>query len=152
MSVQPHDRVRLTLTSRFLHHEIWLPFMRPDQLTPDRVMVEIERVVQSNDQWLFSDFYLTFIHAPLPAGGAWCRGAAGSLVSYLDKKRCLIQIPNQDNLCCARAIVTGKARLDLHSMWHNIRQGRKDQLRLAKELHFAAGMFIFFVLCIPFNC
>ena len=29
-SDQPHDRMRLTLTSRALDHEIWLPFMMPE--------------------------------------------------------------------------------------------------------------------------
>ena len=56
-SVEPHNRVRLTLTSQALHHEIWLPFMTPEQLTADRIMVEVDRVVQSNDRWLFDDFH-----------------------------------------------------------------------------------------------
>ena len=40
-SVMPHDRVHLTITSWSLHHEIWLPFMMPEQLMADRIMVEI---------------------------------------------------------------------------------------------------------------
>ena len=136
--VAPHDQVRLTLTSRYLHHEIWVPFMTPEQLTAERVMTEVDRVVQSNDQWLFDDVSVHFIHAPLPVGGGRLRGV-GSLAAYLDKKKCLIQIPrSDDNLCCARAIVTAKARKDNHPKWNSIRQGRKEQLRLAKELHAAA--------------
>ena len=57
-AIQPHDRRRLTLTSQTLHHEIWLPFMTLQQLTADHVMVEVDRVVQFNDRWLFRDFYL----------------------------------------------------------------------------------------------
>ena len=57
-SVEPHDRVCLTLTSQALHHEIWLPFIMLEQLTADRIMVEVDRVVQSNDRWLFDDFHL----------------------------------------------------------------------------------------------
>ena len=37
IEVEPHDRVRLTITSRHLTHEIWLPFfMRLEELTADR--------------------------------------------------------------------------------------------------------------------
>ena len=133
--MQPQDRVRLTLTSRELHHEIWVPFMTVSQLTPERVMVEVERVVQSNETWLFGEFFLKFIHAPLPGGGDWLRSAASSLARYLESRRCFIQIKNKDRMCCARAIVTAKARVDNHREWNNIRQGRHEQYLLAKELH-----------------
>lgn len=137
--VQPHDRVRLTLTSRYLHHEIWLPFMRPEELDADRVMIEVDRVVQSNDQWLFDAVDIHFIHAPLPAGAGYLRGL-GSLSSYLEKKKCFIRIPSKDNMCFARAIVTARARLQQDPRWNSIRQGRHVQLQLARELHAAAGI------------
>ena len=134
-NVQEHDMVRLTLTSPHLDHEIWLPFMRPDQLTADRVMIEVDRVIQSNDEWVFTDFYINFIHAPLPAGGGLARGI-GSLENYLKKKKCFIQIQQRaDNLCCARAIVTAKARLDNHPNWNSIRCGCNIQTELANHLH-----------------
>ena len=44
-----------------MNHEIWLPFMTLDQLTSVRVMVEVERVIQSNDDWIFGDFFHQFI-------------------------------------------------------------------------------------------
>ena len=133
-SVQSHDHVCLTITSRSIHHEIWLPFMMTEQLTADHVMVEIDRVVQSNDTWLLGDFYLNFIHAPLPIGGAWSRGAAGCLASYFLQKYCIIQI-NKDALCCTRAIIAARARLDNHPKWHNIRHRRREQLHLVRQLH-----------------
>lgn len=117
--------------------------MRPDQLTADRVMIEVDRVVQSNDTWLADDFDVHFIHAPLPAGNAWSRSAAGALASYLGQKKCIIQIKNKDSLCCARAIVTAKAHLDGHEKWHSIRQGLMEQRYLAKALHRDAGKLRF---------
>ena len=130
-SVQPHDRVRLTISAPTMNHELWLPFMTLDQLTTDRVMVEVDRVIQSNDAWLFDDFFINFIHAPLPVGDGLARSVA-DLTTYLTSKRSLIQIPrNPDNLCCARAIVTGKARLDNHPQWNSIRQGHHIQTYLA---------------------
>ena len=138
--VQVQDRVRLTLISRELHHEIWLPFMTVSELTEDIVMVEVERIVQSNDTWLFGQFFLKFIHAPLPGGGSWSHCAASSLERYLASKTYFIQIKNQDLMCCARAIVTAKACVDKHPDWNNIRQGRYDQTLLARELHNLSGV------------
>ena len=60
------------------------------------------------------------------------------LASYLTQKRC-IQIKNKDALCCVRAIVRARARLDHHPKWNNIRRGRREQLLLARQLHFDAG-------------
>ena len=118
-----------------MDHEIWFPFLTPDQLTADRVMVEVDRVIQSNDAWLFDDFFINYIHAPLPVGGGLLRGV-GDLTTYLTKKTALIQIPwTADNLCCARAIITAKARLDNHPQWNFIRQCCTIKTHLAHQLH-----------------
>ena len=61
------------------------------------------------------------------------------LASYLAQKRCIIQIKNKDCLCCARAIVTARARLDRHPKLNSIRQGRSEQLHLVRQLHVDAG-------------
>ncbi len=50
-------------------------------------------------------------------------------------KDVLVRIQNQDELCCARALVTAKARLDKHEKWDTIRQGRPIQATLATTLH-----------------
>ena len=113
--------------------------MMLEQLTADRVMVEVDRVIQSNNRWIFGDFHLNFIHAPLPFGGGWSRGSMGCLEAYLTQKQCFIPIKNKDNLGCARAIVTAKAQLDRHPKWNSIRQGRNEQKYLAMDLHFDAG-------------
>ena len=47
------------------------------------------------------------------------------VASYLTQKRCIIQIKNEDVLCCAWAIVTGRARLDHHPKWNHIRKGNR---------------------------
>lgn len=134
--IEPHHRVRLTLSSPHLDHEIWLPFMTPDQLTADRVMIEVDRVLQSNYEWMFEgDFFINFVHAPLPGGGGYARNI-GTLETLLIKKRCIIQIPRRDDmLCCARAIITAKANLDHHPRWNSIRTGCDIQTVLAEELH-----------------
>ena len=55
-------------------------------------------------------------------------------------KRCIIRIQNDDDLCCARAIVTAKAKLDKHDKWGSIRKGCTVQTKLAEELHKQAGV------------
>ena len=62
-----HHRVRLSLMSAGLDHEIWIPFVSPREMTVDRVMVSVEKVLQSKKEWLFSGpMTVMFVHAPLP--------------------------------------------------------------------------------------
>ena len=51
------------------------------------------------------------------------------------KKRCIVHIRNTDDLCCARALVTAKAKLDQHPQWWSFRHGRKLQKERALKLH-----------------
>ena len=58
-------------------------------------------------------------------------------------KRCIITIKNDDDLCCARAIVTMKALAGngaQHPDYQNLLKGRPVQTRLARELHRLAGV------------
>ena len=62
------------------------------------------------------------------------------------KKKSIITIHNDDNLCCARAIVTMRAHchkndgVDGHRNWENLKRGLPVQEKLAKELHQQAGV------------
>ena len=62
------------------------------------------------------------------------------------RKKCIIPINNQDDLCCARAIVTMKAHchknqgMDEFRKWENLRHGYPVQQREAQELHRQAGI------------
>lgn len=58
----------------------------------------------------------------------------------LQTKGSVIQIRNQDELCCARAIVITKVRVEKHPQWNNIRQGRFIQRQLPGDLHKNAGV------------
>jgi hypothetical protein len=59
---------------------------------------------------------------------------------FLKDKRCIIQIQNKDDMCCARAIVTAKAKIDGHEQWNSIQRGRGIQEELALESHAKAGV------------
>ena len=56
------------------------------------------------------------------------------------KKKCIIRIPNKDDLCCARAIITMKERVDKGSHYQNLRCRRPIQERWACLLHQEAGV------------
>ena len=51
------------------------------------------------------------------------------------KMRSIVQIRNTDDLCCARALVTAKAKVDQHPQWHSFKYGRKLQKEHALKLH-----------------
>ena len=127
--------VRLTTRATTMDHDIWLPFMKPYQLTADRVMVQVDCVIRSNNEWLFGNLFINFIHALLPVGGGWARYVE-DLMMYLTNKQCLIQIScKADNLCCARAIITAKPRIGEHPHWNSIRQACNIQTCLAQHLN-----------------
>lgn len=52
----------------------------------------------------------------------------------------MININNDDNLCCARSIVTAKANEDKHPNWQCFRKGRKIQKEQALLLHHEANV------------
>jgi hypothetical protein len=128
-----HDQVRLVLNSHQLDKPISLPFLQRDRLTPERFLAAVERVVQSNDQFTLDDSVsVNVVHVEMPNGGTGL---------FLRKKDCIVQIKNKDELCCARAIVVAKAKLDKDPKYKSIVDHRgKVQGRLARELHESAGV------------
>jgi hypothetical protein len=56
-------------------------------------------------------------------------------------------IQNKDDMCCARVIVTAKAKIDGHEQWNSIQRGRRIQEELALELHTKAGVPLHVAVC-----
>ena len=89
-----------------LHHEIWIHFILPDEMSVEGVLISIERVLQSDKKWLFAGtMRLIFVHADLPAGNGRM-GPSNGLLSHrltdmLRRKKSIIQIPKDqyDVLC-----------------------------------------------------
>ena len=105
-----------------------------------RILDEIERVLQSDEEFILDDgVEIEVIHVHNPQGGRNRQGYV-NLDRFLINKKCIIRIQNVDELCCARAIVTAKAKLDQHDQWDAIRKGRNIQGDLAKELHRQASV------------
>ena len=134
------DLIHLTVESGQLDYPIVLPFVEKRALTVERFLSEIERVLQSHEEFVLDQgLVIGITHARKPVGG---RGAQfwSTFREFLHKKQCIIRITNADELCCARAIVTAKARLEKHSDWNSIRLGREIQRKLALQLHSQANV------------
>ena len=115
--------------------------MKRSALTVDRILSEIERVLQSIEQFVLDETLgIEIVDVHLQIGGVRKRHPFVNLEKLLNDKKSIISIRNNDDLCCAGALVTAKARVKKHPQWNNIRQERSFQKHLAEELHHEAGV------------
>ena len=139
-----NDLVRFVLQSKSLDYPVSLPFMPRHELNAERIMGEVQRVLQSNENVNLQDgMQVHLVHVGMPQGGVASRKRKHygfKLSKFLDTKKSVIRIRNKDLLCLARALVTDMARQEKHPDWNSIRQGRERQSVLAKELHQKAGV------------
>ena len=148
LDFRPKDMVRIILQAPGLDKPIALPFIKKDDLTMDRFMTRVEHVLQSKkDVKLNSDMTVNLVHMGMVEGG---RNKRPMFQTWKEKKKewyCIINITNQrDDMCLARAIVTGKAKHELKStdrVWRNIKDGGNHQTDHATDLHVEAK--------VPFN-
>ena len=138
------DQVRFVLRSDQLDTPISMPFMPVIQLTPERIFSQIERVVQSNRDFRLNDTVtVDIIHVEAPQGSGRSRPKRDilNIREYLHKKRSIVTIKNNDNLCLARALVTAIAKIEKAPNYRNMmRSGNKIQEKEAKKLHAAANV------------
>ena len=101
-------------------------------------MFAIERVLQSQREWLFAGSVgVTFVHAPLPWGGFGVplSRVSTNLKEFLRSKGCIIEMArDKDRLCCARAIVVARAIVDKHRNARFISQYTRTQVKHARVL------------------
>ena len=85
-----------------------------------------------------NSFQLSFTHVRAPPRGSHKRKLKpghSHPQTYKRMKQSILIIQNKDDLCCTRAIVTAKAKVDQHPNWEGIRKGRTIQTTLALQLH-----------------
>ena len=136
-----NDLVMMTIQSPSLDYPIVIPMDKLSTLTTDRFMAELERVLQSNEEFVIDEsliFEVTLVD--MPEGGTGKRFKHLNTEKFLKDKKCIIRIQNNDELCCARAIITAKAQLDKHQKWESIRKCYEPQGQLAKQLHSEASV------------
>ena len=138
----PRDQVRFVMHSPQLSFPISLPFMPLEELTPRRILFEVERVLQSHENFVLrDDIHLNLVRVKVPVGGAWKRSRGGvKLERRLRDKQCILRVKNKDELCLALAIVVGVARLKGDPCFKVLKEGRKEQRTRAMALHDRAGV------------
>ena len=140
------DRLYFTIGSNRLHNNFQGWGLRAGEWRQDRERVEalfhrLAQALNSNEQFEMDDSFqvsITQVHHAPQGTGKPRRGKPGhpTMQMLTAKKNSVIRIQNDDELCCARALVVAKARLDQHPKWHSIRQGKGSlQRELALRLH-----------------
>ncbi|CAB4037086.1 Hypothetical predicted protein [Paramuricea clavata] len=116
--------------------------MPRERLTTERVLAEFERVIQSNRHFHLNDSVdVNVVHVEMPHGGRKTKRAEINLEKHLMKKRSIIRIRNNDQLCLARALVVAKAKIDNDPKYTSIVDHRRAmQTRLARELRQKAAV------------
>ena len=135
------DQVRFVLRSDQLDTPISIPFMPVEQLTTERVFSQIERVIQSNRDFRLNDTVtVDIIRVEAPQGSGRSKRTTLNIREYL-KKKSIITINNNDNLCLARALVVAVARIEKDPKYDQIRKSNRDiQHQRAMELHRSANV------------
>ena len=136
------DQVRFVLSSNQLQTPIAIPFCSLEELTTEKVLSHVEKVVQSNEEFrLNTTVNIDVIRVEMPHGGARHKRDIMNIRDYLKKKGTVITINNMDNLCLARALVVSIARIEKDPRYNNIRNSARNiQRERAFDLHEAANV------------
>ena len=140
----PNDQVRFILRSEQLDTPISLPFMTVEQLTTERVFSQIERVIQSNQEFRLNDTVtidINHVETPEGRGKSKRKRTIFNICDHLKVKKSIIRINNKDDFCLARALVVSIARIEKDPKYGQIsKSDRHIQLDRALDLHQAANV------------
>ena len=140
--MNPTDQVRFVLRSDQLQTPISIPFCPLEELTVEKVLSNVEKVVQSNEDFRLNDTVtVDIIHVEMPRGSGRLKRTTLDIRDHLKKKQSVIAINNKDNLCLARALAVSIARIEKDPRYKRIREARgRIQLQRALDLHQAANV------------
>ena len=138
------DQVRFVLSSNQLQTPIALPFCPLEELTTEKVLSHVEKVVQSNEEFRLNDTVnIDIIRVAMPQGSgrSKVKRQTWNIRDYLKQKKSIITINNKDNLCLARALVVSIARIEKDPRYTRIiRADSSVQRERAFDLHEAANV------------
>ena len=100
--MNPNDQVRFILRSDQLDTPISIPFLPVERLTTERFFSQIERVIQSNQEFRLNDTVIIDInHVKTPEGSGKNRFKRTTLNirEHLKEKKSIIRINNKDDFC-----------------------------------------------------
>ena len=111
--MNPNDQVRFVLRSDQLQTPISIPFLPLEELTTERILSNVEKVVQSNEDFRLNDTVtIDIIRVEMPRGSGRLKRTTLNIRDHLKKKKSVICINNKDNLCLARALAVSIARIE----------------------------------------
>ena len=138
------DQVRFVLSSNQLQTPIALPFCPLEELTTEKVLSQVEKVVQSNEEFrLDTTVNIDIIRVEMPQGSgrSKVKRQIWNIRDYLKQKKSIITINNKDDLCLARALVVSIARIEKDPRYTRIiRPESVVQRERAFDLHEAANV------------
>ena len=138
------DQVRFVLQSNQLQFPISLPFCPLEELTTEKVFSQVEKVVQSNEEFRLNDTVnidILRVEMPQGSGKSKLKRKTWNIREYLQEKKSVITINNKDDLCLARALVVAIARIENDPRYNSIMDSRCNiQGRRAHDLHEAANV------------
>ena len=139
--MNPYDQVRFVLSSNQLQTPIAIPFCSLEELTTEKVLSHVEKVVQSNEEFrLNNTVNIDLIRVEMPRGSGRSKRTTLNIRDYLRKKKSVITINNRDNLCLARSLVVSIARIEQDPRYKGISEGNGIQRERAFDLHQAANV------------
>ena len=140
--MNPNDQVRFILRSDQLQTPISIPFLPLEQLTTEKVLSHIEKVIQSNEDFRLNDTVtVDIIHVETPRGSGRSKRTTLNIREYLKKKGSVISINNKDDFCLARALAVGIAKIEKDPRYRQIIDSKRHiQLDRALDLHQAANV------------
>ena len=137
----------VAMSSNRLHHSYHSPRMsvrdwRHSTLPARRVLEMMSAILNSNESFRLDDsFHLEISVVETPARGSGRMSLKNkSLESMIRRKKSIVEIKNNDQLCAARALVTAKAKVDNDNNYNTIKRGTLIQTNLAQQLHQAANV------------
>ena len=142
------DFLFVNMSSNRLHHayqshRVSVGEWRNEE-TVQRLFAMMSRILNSNQQFEMDDsFHLEVTHVRNPGRGSGKKRlklGTRHIEKMLKSKKSVVIIQNDDELCCARALVTVKAYRDKDPRYSDIRKGRPAQGQLARELHHLASV------------
>ena len=138
------DQVRFVLSSNQLQTPIAIPFCPLEELTTEKVLSHVEKVVQSNEEFRLNDTVnidVIRVEMPQGSGRSHVKRQIVNIRDYLKKKGSVISINNKDDLCLARALAVSIARIEKDPRFASIRRPESvAQRERAFDLHEAANV------------
>ena len=140
----PNDKVRFILRSEQLETPISIPFLSVEELTTERVFSQIERVIQSNQEFRLNDTVtidINHVESPQGRGKSKSKRTTLNIREHLKAKKTIIRINNKDDFCLARALAVAIAKIENDPKYNQIKDSRGHiQLDRALDLHQAANV------------